>query len=86
MQPRKKAEREGKQITMSIPPLCYTFPRSSGVILSKLDEEDPIEEIEMGLSQMFIGITYENEPLEEMEFPTIPEGAMQNWTADYLPS
>ena len=71
---------------MSIPPLRYTFPRSSGVILSELDEESPIEDIGMGLSQLFVGATCEDEPLEEMEFPTIPEGAVQNWTADYLPS
>ncbi|XP_071926061.1 uncharacterized protein [Coffea arabica] len=53
MQARKKAEKEGKQIAMSIPPLRYTFPRSSGVILSELDEESPIEEIEMDLSQLW---------------------------------
>ena len=50
MQTRKKAEKKGKQTTMSIPPLHYTFPRLSGIILSKLENEGPIEEIETSLS------------------------------------
>ena len=54
MQVRNKAEKEGKQTPMSIPPLHYTFSRLSGVILSELHEESLIEEIEMGLSQLFV--------------------------------
>ena len=69
---------------MSIPPLRYTFLGPFGVILSELDKESPIEEIGMDLSQLFVGATCEDEPLEEMEFSTIPEGAIQNWTTDYL--
>lgn len=43
-----------------------------------INEESSINEIEVGLSQLFIGITYEVEWLEDLEFPTILEGAMQN--------
>ena len=86
MQAHKKVENEGKQIAMSVRQLHYIFPRPSGVILSELDEECPIEEIEMGLSQLFVGVTYKDEPPEEMEFPTNSKEAIQNWPADYLPS
>ena len=64
---------------MSIPPLHYLFPLPLGIILSELDEENPIEEVEVDLSQLFVGATCEDEPLEDMKFPIIPEGAMQNW-------
>ena len=76
MQARKKVKKERKQIAISIPPLRYTFSRPSRMILSELDKEDPIEEIEMSLSQLFFRVTCEDKPLKEMEFPTIPEGAV----------
>ncbi|XP_027166343.1 uncharacterized protein LOC113766338 [Coffea eugenioides] len=78
MQARKKAKKEGKQIVMSIPPLHYTFPRSSGIILSELDEENQIDEVEESLSQLFVGTTYKSEPSENLEFSTILERTMQN--------
>ena len=70
---------------MSIPPLCYTFPRPSGIILSELNEEHLTEEIEIGLSQLFVGVTYKDELSKDAEFPTISEGVVQNWIADCLP-
>mgnify|MGYP004728151331 FL=1 len=76
MQACKKVKKEGKQIAISIPPLRFTFSRASRMILSELDKEDRIEEIEMSLSQLFFGITCEDEPLKEMEFPTIPQWAV----------
>ena len=76
MQPHKKVKKEGKQIVMSILPLHYTFPRPSRIILSKLDEKNLFQEVEVSLSQLFVGAICEDEPLEDMEFPNIPEGAM----------
>ena len=70
---------------MSIPPLRYTFPCPSGIILSELNEERLTEEIEIGLSQLFVGVTYKDEPPKDVEFPTIFEGVVQNCIADCLP-
>ena len=78
MQARKKVEKEGKQIVMNISLLHYTFPCPLGIILSELEEENPIDNIEESLSQLFIGATYEDKPSKSLEFPMIPEGAMQN--------
>ena len=71
---------------MSILPLHYTFPHPLGVITSKLKEENLIDEVEKSFIQLFVGVTYEDEPLESLKFLTIFERAMQNWTADYLSS
>ena len=68
---------------MSISPVRYTFSCPSGGNLSELDEENPIDEIEVKLSQLFIGTTCKGELSEDMKFPTISEGAMQNWNANY---
>ncbi|XP_027166738.1 uncharacterized protein LOC113766785 [Coffea eugenioides] len=73
----KKAEKEGKQLIMSIPPLYCTFPYPSEVIR---DEVDPIEEVDVGLSELFVGVASEGEPLEDPEFPEVPIEAMKNWT------
>nr|XP_027127753.1 uncharacterized protein LOC113743866 [Coffea arabica] len=50
------------------------------------ETKDLVEKIEVDLSQLFVGITCEEEPSENAEFLSITEGAIQNWTADYLPS
>ena len=78
MQPRKKTEKEEKQIDVNIPPLHFTFPHSSGVIIFESAEKNSINEVEVNLSQLFVGATYESKPLENLEFPTILEGGMQN--------
>nr|XP_027118525.1 uncharacterized protein LOC113735729 [Coffea arabica]XP_027118526.1 uncharacterized protein LOC113735730 [Coffea arabica] len=84
MQARKQAEKKGKQIALNIPPLHHTFPRPSEVIMPEM--KNPVEEIELDLSQLFVGATCEEEPLENAEFLPITEGTIQNWTADYLSS
>ncbi|XP_071913977.1 uncharacterized protein [Coffea arabica] len=84
MQARKQAEKKGKQIALNIPPLYHTFPRPSEVIMPEM--KNPVEDIELDLSQLFVGATCEEEPSENAEFLPITEGAIQNWTADYLPS
>ncbi|XP_071921845.1 uncharacterized protein [Coffea arabica] len=84
IQARKQAEKKGKQIALNIPPLYHTFPRPSEVIMPEM--KNPVEEIELDLSQLFVGATCEEEPSENAEFLPITEGAIQNWTADYLSS
>ncbi|XP_071912301.1 uncharacterized protein [Coffea arabica] len=49
-------------------------------------EVDPVEEVDIGLSELFVGVTYEGEPSEDPKFPEIPVEAMKNWTSDFLPS
>ena len=78
MQARKKVEKERKQIVMNISLLHYTFPCPLGIILSELEEENLIDNIEESLSQLFIGATCEDKLLESLEFLTIPERVMQN--------
>ncbi|XP_027156517.1 uncharacterized protein LOC113757408 [Coffea eugenioides] len=77
MSDRKRAEKEGKQLIMSIPLLYCTFPYPSEVIRS---EVDPIEEVEVGLSELFVGVISEGDPLEDPGFPEVPIEAMKNWT------
>ncbi|XP_071926092.1 uncharacterized protein [Coffea arabica] len=84
MQARKQAEKKGKQTALYIPPLYHIFPRPSEVIMP--ETKNPVEEIEVDLSQLFVGATCEEEPSENAEFLPITKGAIQNWTADYLPS
>nr|XP_027067607.1 uncharacterized protein LOC113693243 [Coffea arabica] len=84
MQARKQAEKKGKQTALYIPSLYHIFPRPSEVIMP--ETKNPVEEIEVDLSQLFVGATCEEEPSENAEFLPITEGAIQNWTADYLPS
>ncbi|XP_027156687.1 uncharacterized protein LOC113757778 [Coffea eugenioides] len=83
MSDSKRAKKEGRQLIMSIPPLYCTFPYPSEVIRL---EVDPIEEVEVGLSELFVGVTSEGEPLEDPRFPEVPIEAMKNWTSDLLPS
>ena len=64
--------------------LYHTFSRPSEVIMPEI--KNPVEEIEVDLSQLFVGATCEEEPSENSEFLPITEGAIQNWTVDYLPS
>ncbi|XP_027062880.1 uncharacterized protein [Coffea arabica] len=42
MKERKRAEKEGRQMALDIPPLHYTFPRPTEVIMSELN---PVDEI-----------------------------------------
>ncbi|XP_027158321.1 uncharacterized protein LOC113759941 [Coffea eugenioides] len=83
MMNRKRAEKEGKQLIMSIPQLYCTFPYPSEVIKP---EVDPIEVVDVGLSELFVGVAAEEEPLEDPGFPEVPIEAMKNWTSDLLPS
>ena len=80
---RNKVEKEGKQIFRSIPPLYYIFPHPSELIRSELD---PIDEVDISLSKLFMGVTYEGELLKDPEFSEISREAMKNWTVDFLPS
>ncbi|XP_071912254.1 uncharacterized protein [Coffea arabica] len=48
------------------------------------ETKNPVEEIEVDLSQLFVETTCEEEPSKNSEFLSITEGAIQNWTADYL--
>ncbi|XP_071912181.1 uncharacterized protein [Coffea arabica] len=79
MKERKRAEREGRQRVLDIPPLHYTFPRPTEIITS---EGNSTEEIEDSLSQLFVGATFEDIVPGETEFPDIPEGSIPNWTAE----
>ena len=79
----KRAEKEGKQIVRSIPPLHYTFFYPSEVIGS---ESDPIDEVDVSLSKLFVGVTYKGEPSENKKFSEASKEAMKNWTVDFLPS
>ncbi|XP_071901006.1 uncharacterized protein [Coffea arabica] len=79
MKERKKAEKEGRQRVLDIPPLHYTFPRPAEVIMSEIN---PVDEIEASLAQLFVGATFEDIVPGEAEFPDIPEGSIPNWTAD----
>ncbi|XP_027166352.1 uncharacterized protein LOC113766349 [Coffea eugenioides] len=83
MSDRKRVEKEGRQLIMSIPPLYCTFPYPSEVIRS---EVDPIKEVEVILSELVVGVISEGEPLEDPGFPEVPIKAMKNWTSDFLPS
>ncbi|XP_071920618.1 uncharacterized protein [Coffea arabica] len=83
MMNRKRAEKEGKQLIMSIPPLYCIFPYPSKVIRP---EVDPIEAVDVGLSELFVGVVAEEEPLEDPRFPEVPIEAMKNWTSGLLPS
>ncbi|XP_071912239.1 uncharacterized protein [Coffea arabica] len=78
----KRAEKEGRQKALDIPPLHYTFPRPTEVITS---ETNPVDRIETSLAQLFIGATFEGNFPDETEFPDIPEGSISNWTAEFLP-
>ncbi|XP_027062881.1 uncharacterized protein [Coffea arabica] len=82
MKERKRAEKEGRQMALDIPPLHYTFPRPTEVIMSELN---PVDEIEASLAQLFVGATFEDSFPDEAEFPDIPEGSISNWTAEFLP-
>ncbi|XP_027169542.1 uncharacterized protein LOC113769278 [Coffea eugenioides] len=77
MMNRTRAEKEGRQLIMSIPPLYCTFPYPSEVIRSGVD---PIKEVDVGLFELFVGVASEEEPLEDPEFPEMPIEAMKNWT------
>ncbi|XP_071928029.1 uncharacterized protein [Coffea arabica] len=79
MKERKKAEKEGRQRVLDIPPLHYTFPRSAEVIMSEIN---PVDEIEASLAQLFVGATFEDIVPGEAEFPDILEGSIPNWTAE----
>ncbi|XP_071939148.1 uncharacterized protein [Coffea arabica] len=57
MKERKRAEKEGRQRALDIPPLHYTFPRPAEVIMSEIN---PIDEIEASLAQLFVGATFED--------------------------
>ncbi|XP_027178164.1 uncharacterized protein LOC113777330 [Coffea eugenioides] len=82
MKERKKAEKEGRQGALDIPPLHYTFPRPAEVIMSEIN---PVDEIEASLAQLFVGATFEDSFPDKAEFPDIPEGSIPNWTAEFLP-
>ena len=82
MKARKRAEKEGKQCALDIPPLSYTFPRPAEVITS---EFNPIDEVETSLAQLFVGAISEDGPSNDAGFSDIPKGAIHNWTAEYLP-
>ncbi|XP_071933784.1 uncharacterized protein [Coffea arabica] len=82
MKERKRAEKEGRQGVLDIPPLRYTFPRPAEVIMSEIN---PIDGIEASLAQLFVGATFEDIVPGEAEFPDIPEGSIPNWTAESLP-
>ncbi|XP_071912336.1 uncharacterized protein [Coffea arabica] len=82
MKERKRAEKEGRQKALDIPPLHYTFPRPTEVITSEIN---PVDEIETSLAQLFVGATFEDSFPDEVEFPDIPEGSISNWTAEFLP-
>ncbi|XP_027075870.2 uncharacterized protein [Coffea arabica] len=84
MQARKQAKKKGKQTSLNAPPLYHTFPRPSEVLMP--ETKNPVEKIEVDLSQLFVGATCEEGPSENAEFLPITEGAIHNWTADYLPS
>lgn len=63
------------------------LPKHKGTIGAvTIDEENSVDKVKVGLSQLFVRTTYEYELLEGLEFPIIFEGTMQNWNADYLPS
>ncbi|XP_027156475.1 uncharacterized protein LOC113757316 [Coffea eugenioides] len=79
MKERKRAEKEGRQGALDIPPLHYTFPRPAEVIMSEIN---PVDEIEASLAQLFVGATFEDSFPDKAEFPDIPEGSIPNWTAD----
>ena len=79
----KRVEKEGKQVVRSIPPLHYTFSHPSEVIRSELD---PIDEVDISLSKLFVGVAYEGEPSENLEFLEVSREAMKNWTIDFLSS
>ena len=76
MQARKQVEKEGKQIVLYVLSLYHTFPRPSEVILS--EKEDPVEEVKVDLSQLFVGAICGEEPSESSKFLSITEGAIQN--------
>ena len=61
----------------------YTFPHLSEVIRSELN---PIDEVDISLSKLFVGVTYEGKPSENLEFPEVSREAMKNWTIDFLSS
>ncbi|XP_071928040.1 uncharacterized protein [Coffea arabica] len=82
MKERKRAEKEGRQGVLDIPPLHYTFPRPAEVIVSEIN---PVDEIEASLAQLFVGATFEDIVPGEAEFLDIPEGSIPNWTAESLP-
>ncbi|XP_027168519.1 uncharacterized protein LOC113768379 [Coffea eugenioides] len=82
MKERKRAEKEGRQKALEIPPLRYTFPRPTEVITS---ESNPVDGVEASLAQLFVGATFEGNCSDEAEFPDIPEGSISNWIAEFLP-
>ena len=49
-------------------------------------ELDPLDEVNIDLSKMFVGVTYKGEPSENPEFLEVSREAMMNWTSDFLPS
>ena len=84
MQARKQAKKNGRQTVLNVPPLYHTFSRPSEVLLS--ENEVSVEKVEVDLSQLFVGAICGREPSKNSEFLSITEGAIQNWTTDYLPS
>ena len=50
------------------------------------EKEDLIEEVEIDLSQLFVGVTCKERSSEVSEFLSIFERTVQNWTAGYLHS
>ena len=82
MKARKRAEKEGKQCALDIPPLSYTFPRPAEVITS---EFNPIDEVQTSLTQLFVGAIPEDGLSDNAEFPDISKGAIHNQAAEYLP-
>ncbi|XP_071923163.1 uncharacterized protein [Coffea arabica] len=66
MKERKRAEKEGRQKALDIPPLHYTFPRPTEVITSEIN---PVDEIETSLAQLFVGTTFGDSFPDEAEFP-----------------
>lgn len=45
-----------------------SLPEHKGIVAAITTDE----ELEMDLSQLFVGATCEGKPLEDLEFPTIP--------------
>ncbi|XP_027109268.1 uncharacterized protein [Coffea arabica] len=82
MKARKRAEKEGKQSALDIPPLRYTFPKPAEVITF---EFSTINEVETSLAHLFVGAISEDGSSDDAEFPDIPQGAIHNWAAEYFP-
>lgn len=44
------------------------------------------DDIETGLSQLFVGVTLDADPTKNVKFPLISQEAIQNWATDCLPA